>query len=61
MSQYTLHIVPEYGVGIEELSISKKLIKVIDETGREAVPEPNRFYIYVYDDGSREKRMIVKD
>jgi len=61
MSQYTLHIVPEYGVGIEELSISKKLIKVIDETGREATPEPNRFYIYVYSDGSREKKMIVKD
>jgi hypothetical protein len=48
-------------VGVEELSVSKKLIKVIDETGREAVPEPNRFYIYVYSDGSREKKMIVKD
>ena len=48
-------------VGVEELSISKKLIKVIDETGREATPEPNRFYIYVYSDGSREKKMIVKD
>jgi len=47
-------------VGIEELTTSKKLITVIDETGREAVPEPNRFYIYVYNDGSREKRMIVK-
>jgi hypothetical protein len=47
-------------VGVEELSINKKLIRVIDETGREAVPEPNRFYIYVYSDGSREKRMIVK-
>ena len=39
---------------------AKKLVKVIDETGRDAVPEPNRFYIYVYSDGSREKRMIVK-
>ncbi len=48
-------------VGVEELSTTKKLIKVLDETGRDAVPEPNRFYIYVYSDGSREKRMIVKD
>jgi hypothetical protein len=48
-------------LGVQELSISKKLIRVIDETGRDATPEPNRFYIYVYDDGSREKKMIVKD
>ncbi len=48
-------------VGVEELSTTKKLIRVLDETGRDAVPEPNRFYIYVYDDGSREKKMIVKD
>ena len=48
-------------LGVQELSTTKKLVKVIDETGRDAVPEPNRFYIYVYDDGSREKKMIVKD
>ncbi len=61
MSQYTLHIVPEYGVGIEELSISKKLVKVLDETGRDAIPVPNRLFIYVYDDGSREKKVIIKE
>lgn len=47
-------------VGVEELSVSKKLVKVIDETGREAVPTPNGVFIYVYDDGSRERKVIVK-
>ena len=48
-------------VGVEELSVSKKLVKVIDETGRDTEPVPNRLLIYVYSDGSREKRMIIKD
>jgi len=48
-------------VGVRELSTTKKLVRVIDETGRNAAPEPNRLLIYMYDDGSREKRMIVKD
>jgi hypothetical protein len=60
MSEYTLHIVPDYTVGIEELSISKKLIRVLDETGRDAVPTPNRLFIYVYSDGSRQKKMIIE-
>ncbi len=33
-------------LGVQELSISKKLIRVIDETGRDATPEPNRFYSF---------------
>ncbi len=59
-SEYTLHIVPDYTVGIEELSTSKKLIRVLDETGRDAVPTPNRLFIYVYSDGSRQKKMIIE-
>jgi len=55
------HCSIEDPLGVQELSIHKKLIKVLDETGRDAIPEPNRFYIYVYNDGSREKRMIVKN
>lgn len=47
-------------LGVEELSTTKKLIRVIDETGRDAVPSPNMFFIYMYDDGSREKKVIVK-
>jgi len=47
-------------VGVEELSVSKKIIKVLDETGRDAISTPNGLFIYVYDDGSRERKVIVK-
>jgi hypothetical protein len=47
-------------LGVQELSIHKKIIRVLDETGRDAVPTPNGVFIYVYDDGSREKRMVVE-
>ena len=47
-------------LGVQELSIHKKLIRVIDETGRDAIPTPNGVFIYVYDDGSRERKVIVK-
>lgn len=48
-------------VGIKELPTTKKLVKVIDETGRDANPEPNRLLIYIYDDGSKERKVIVKN
>ncbi len=47
-------------LGVQELSIHKKLIRVLDETGRDAVPSPNRLFIYVYSDGSRQKKMIIE-
>jgi len=47
-------------VGVEELQTTKKLIRVLDETGRDAIPAPNGVFIYVYDDGSRERKVIVK-
>jgi len=47
-------------VGVRELSTTKKLVRIIDETGREASPEPNRLLIYIYDDGSKERKVIIK-
>ena len=39
-------------LGIDEISPSKKLVRIIDETGRDAQPVPNRLLIYIYDDGT---------
>jgi beta-glucanase (GH16 family) len=48
--------------GVEELSLNsdKKLIKIIDVTGREVLPSLNKLLFYLYNDGSYKKRFIVK-
>jgi hypothetical protein len=46
---------------IEENTTSKKeLSKIIDLTGRETEDQPNRILIYVYSDGTTEKRFKVE-
>jgi hypothetical protein len=46
---------------IEESTSSKKEVtKIIDLTGRESEDEPNRILIYVYSDGTTEKRFRVE-
>jgi len=47
-------------VGIKELPTTKKLVRIVDETGRDAQPEPNKLLIYIYDDGSKERKVIIK-
>jgi hypothetical protein len=47
-------------VDIRELSTTKKVVRIIDETGRDAQPEPNKLLIYVYDDGTIERKVIIK-
>lgn len=42
-------------VSIEELSLSRNIVKVTDILGRESLPEPNKLLIYHYSDGSTEK------
>ncbi|RFC54894.1 endonuclease I family protein [Brumimicrobium aurantiacum] len=37
----------------------KELLKVIDMTGREVKPMPNSILIYIYSDGTREKRVLT--
>jgi len=39
---------------------TKKLIKIIDTMGRETKPIPNTPLIYLYEDGSIEKKIILK-
>ena len=46
-------------VGIDEVTqTGKTLVKVIDMMGRETIPTTNKPLIYVYSDGSKEKRYI---
>jgi len=42
-------------VSIEELSLSRNIVKVTDILGRESLPEPNKLLIYHYSDGSTKK------
>ena len=42
------------------IQTSKKLIKTIDFLGRELIPQPNVPFIEIYDDGSVEKKMVMR-
>ena len=44
----------------EGISDNKKLIKVIDIHGRTISPKPNIPLIYIFSDGSREKRIFIQ-
>ena len=39
---------------------NKKLLKTLDFLGREIIPMPNTPFIEIYDDGSVEKKMVIK-
>ena len=39
---------------------NKKLIKTIDFLGREIIPQPNVPFVEIYDDGSIEKKMVMR-
>ena len=39
---------------------AKKLVSIVDITGREVSPEPNRLLFFIYDDGSVEKRYFLR-
>jgi Leucine-rich repeat (LRR) protein len=47
-------------VGINQLTSSKYLIRILDLMGRETTFKPNTPLIYVYDDGSTEKVFSVE-
>lgn len=48
-------------LGLNQTSLSKKLLKIIDLMGRETRFKPNTTLIYVYDDGSTEKVFSVRE
>lgn len=39
-------------------TIKKELLKIVDLTGREVQPKHNTLLIYIYSDGTREKRVL---
>ena len=41
-------------------SIARKLVSIVDITGREVNPEPNQLLFFIYDDGYVEKRYVVQ-
>ena len=45
-------------VGIDELSLSKSIVRITDMMGKECLPETNKLLIYHYNDGSTEKVFI---
>jgi len=47
------------GTGTEELTTSKKLLKVTDLLGRET-KQTNQPLFYIYDDGTVEKRIVIE-
>ena len=46
--------------GIEDYSNYRKLIKVLDVFGRSVTPKPNMTLFYIYNDGTTEKKLIIK-
>jgi len=46
--------------GIQEHSINKELLKVTDLLVRERKENKNEVLLYIYDDGTVEKRVIVE-
>jgi hypothetical protein len=41
-------------------STTRKLISIVDITGREVTPEPNQLLFFIYDDGYVAKRYVVQ-
>ena len=46
--------------GITDYSGQRKLIKVLDVFGRSITPKPNIPLLYIYSDGTTEKKLIIK-
>jgi Leucine-rich repeat (LRR) protein len=45
---------------IQDYTSRKKIIKVLDVFGRSVIPKPNMTLFYIYDDGTTEKKLIIK-
>ena len=45
---------------IQNYTSNKKIIKVLDVFGRSVTPKPNMTLFYIYDDGTTEKKLIIK-
>ena len=46
--------------GVKDYNSQRRLIKVLDVFARSVTPKPNMTLLYIYSDGSTEKRLIIK-
>ena len=53
--QYYASLSLSAGVPTLEGSETKKLVKIVDATGREVEDKPNKLLFYLYDDGTSER------
>tara|TARA_B110000116_G_scaffold43512_1_gene35990 strand:+ start:1055 stop:1369 length:315 start_codon:yes stop_codon:yes gene_type:complete len=47
-------------LAIEEIVHNKHLLKIVDILGKESSPNKKGLLFYIYDDGTVEKRIIIK-
>ena len=45
---------------VEDYSTKRKLIKILDVFGISVIPKPNMTLFYIYNDGTTEKKLIIK-
>ena len=61
MKRREFEITIQNSTSINNLQSSKKLINVIDVIGRNVNSSSNTILLYIYDDGSVEKKMIIEN
>ena len=47
--------------GVNEDNLNKELIKIVDVLGRETPFKPNTPLLYIYNDGTVERKVIIKE
>lgn len=40
---------------------TKKVVRILDVMGKDSKPEPNKVFIYLYSDGTVERKVIIKE
>lgn len=51
---------PSTHLDIEEIASEKKLVRVLDITGKESEVLPNRMLFFLYSDGSKQRKYIIE-
>ena len=52
-------IMDESSTSVEEINSKRHLLKTVDVLGREVIPTPNAFVIYIFSDGTSERKFVV--
>jgi len=59
-TQINVQLSPALPISINNISTNKKLVQVFDVNGKPSKISPNTLLLYMYDDGSVEKRVIAR-